>query len=958
MATAQMNIVLRHIRQLTGGVAPERSDRQLLDDFAGRRDETAFAILVARHGEMVLRVCRRVLDHEQDAEDAFQATFLVLARNSASIRKREAVAGWLHGVAQRTARRAKRTAARRRRREGQSRSPAPASPPGLMWEEVRTVLDEEVKRLAEPFRSAFVLCILEGKTGPEAAAVLGCKEATVYTRMNRARRLLQKALAARGIELATLLGALAIADGAAQAAPGTLIRATVGFGLLVAAGESAAGVIPARVAALAAGVTRAMFLSKTNIALTVLFAVGLLAAGAGALAHQSLAAREPPSAANKAEPPAPKHGASHRAVKAEAPGTVTYAGTVLDPDGKPFRGARIWLGRHHDFTIHDYPAPKVWTTTGSDGRFTFEVTETTLAPERWSVVLVATADGFGPGFQSPSADGKKDVTLRLAKDDVPVAGRILDLQGKPVGGVKVKPVRLSRSDDPNLDAWVKVIGRSTREAAEKKQFVFPHTVGQPGYSLPGLPAEVTTDAEGRFRLTGIGRERLVDLRLQGAGMVITEISVLTRPMPVTRTPPDRIDSYHLSETYYGATVDFVAAPSQPFEGVVTDQASGKPLPNVIVRRVDWPSFPHARTDANGRYRLDGLPTGEQQLVAVPPIESPYCLRWQKAGRKANQQTITANFELYTGVWISGTVSDARTGKPIEAQVLYRPYGFNSEEGKMPGYAPRGWGEPVQARCGPDGKFKVLGVPGKGYVLVSASARYLTADFTDWQGDVDDPAPKTFVPTSPAEIALNFHAVCMVTANREKAAKSYAIKLDPGVTVRGTLLDADGQPLTGASMFSMWGAVQIPLPTAEFTLEPFNPQRPHAVLFLHPERKCGALFKPAAGETGPFKVQLQPTAAVAGRIVDADDRPVANAPLQLMMNIDDIPWSESAFHKDKEIRTDADGRFTITHLVEGESYQLRWPLPGVKPDEGYCDVRVKAGENKNLGTIKHEPKPRE
>src|SRR6516164_5689828 len=120
MATASLGVLLRHIHQLAGeppGSTRSLTDRQLLDDFARRRDESAFAALVARHGALVLRVCRRVLGHEQDAEDAFQATFLVLARNTRSIRKREGLASWLHGVAYRTAMRARRGAARRRNHE-------------------------------------------------------------------------------------------------------------------------------------------------------------------------------------------------------------------------------------------------------------------------------------------------------------------------------------------------------------------------------------------------------------------------------------------------------------------------------------------------------------------------------------------------------------------------------------------------------------------------------------------------------------------------------------------------------------------------------------------------------------------------------------------------------------------------------------------------------------------------
>src|SRR5438552_5570446 len=152
MATAQLDTLLRHIRKLAAaGGLPQRSDRQLLDDFSDHRDETAFAALLARHGPMVLRVCRRALNHEQDAEDAFQATFLVLARHIGSIRKREALAGWLHGVAYRTAMKTKRSAARRRNHEARLRTLSPRAVPSPTWDDVQSVLDEEIQRLPDAF---------------------------------------------------------------------------------------------------------------------------------------------------------------------------------------------------------------------------------------------------------------------------------------------------------------------------------------------------------------------------------------------------------------------------------------------------------------------------------------------------------------------------------------------------------------------------------------------------------------------------------------------------------------------------------------------------------------------------------------------------------------------------------------------------------------------------------------
>src|SRR4051812_2127035 len=174
MATVALTKVVAFVRRLSD-VEGSLSDRQLLDRFVGARDEGAFAELVRRHGPMVLAACRRVLRHEQDAEDAFQASFLVLARKAGSVRQGDSVGGWLYRVAYRLALRARAVGCRRR--EQLTPAGEEVTTPGVLGaltqprsphESLRTALDEELRRLPEQYRTAAVLCYLEGRTQAEA----------------------------------------------------------------------------------------------------------------------------------------------------------------------------------------------------------------------------------------------------------------------------------------------------------------------------------------------------------------------------------------------------------------------------------------------------------------------------------------------------------------------------------------------------------------------------------------------------------------------------------------------------------------------------------------------------------------------------------------------------------------------------------------------------------------------
>jgi RNA polymerase sigma factor (sigma-70 family) len=245
MADAHLLTVLRHVRQLAarprdGGP----TDGELLHAFARRRDEDAFAALVRRHGPMVLGVCRRVLHHRQDAEDAFQATFLILARKAAALRDRTALAAWLYGSAYRMALSVRRAAARRRVHEGRITARVPQDPAAaLSWGEVQGLLEEEIQRLPEKYRMAFVLCCMEGVERAEAARRLGLKPGTLSSRLDQAKKQLCRRLASRGVTLAAVLAASALAQEA-----GATTAATSLVGATARAASAPGKGVPARVA--------------------------------------------------------------------------------------------------------------------------------------------------------------------------------------------------------------------------------------------------------------------------------------------------------------------------------------------------------------------------------------------------------------------------------------------------------------------------------------------------------------------------------------------------------------------------------------------------------------------------------------------------------------------------------------------------------------------------------------
>jgi RNA polymerase sigma factor (sigma-70 family) len=320
------------------------TDGELLSRFVDQRAETAFEALVRRHGSMVWGVCRRVLTNHQDAEDAFQATFLVLTRKAAAVVPRAMVANWLYGVAHQAALHAARTVARRKQRERQVASmPEPAAADNDPWPDLQAILDQELSRLPDKYRAVVVLCDLEAKGRKEAARQLGCPEGTVAGRLARARAMLAKRLTRRGVTLSSAALAVVLAQKAASGCvPGSVVASTIKSASLFATGQAANGTISASVAILTEKVLKMMLINKLRTVAVGLLVLAALVLGGGLFVHQATAGRENPRLPSGAIP-GTQGERSSRAV-------LNEAGKDALPDGagqqaekeEPAKVAGIW----------------------------------------------------------------------------------------------------------------------------------------------------------------------------------------------------------------------------------------------------------------------------------------------------------------------------------------------------------------------------------------------------------------------------------------------------------------------------------------------------------------------------------------------------------------------------------------------------------------------------------------
>jgi RNA polymerase sigma factor (sigma-70 family) len=959
MANLLTTAVARQLGSLfDGSSVVGLSDRQLLERFNAQRDDTAqaaFAALVSRHGPMVLGICRQSLGDRQHAEDAFQAVFFVLARRARSIQDPDLLGNWLYGVALRTARKAKFQLNRRRaheaagmtrRRESDSCVTGSAQESAIAREHAGA-LHDEIARLPFAFRSPVVLCYFEGLSLDETARRLGCPAGTVHSRLDRARTKLRRGLTRRGIVLsgATLAGILESKAAWAAISPSLADIATRGA-MRFANRNAVAGVLSASATTLAHDVLRSMVVKKLTLAAIALLFLGTLTTVGlmgPALARPAQLAQPPNRQAGK--PDIPQNPKVEDAEPKPAVGRMFVVGRVLDPNGKPVPGAavavyaRIRLPGGLPNIASPGQSPLGDDRTDAAGRFRINSPRTSSTTHE-VFGAIAIAPGYGAGWVALDVDNHQptaDITLRPEKV---VHGRVFDLHGKPVPNVMlaVASIRRLLPQEP-----AKARGRLDGVAYSFTKI----------NETPAWPKPVTTDAEGRYTLHGLGPETGAVLIVHHPRFALQRIQVDTNVAS---------DSKPMTAAL---------VPAQILTGRVTYADTGKGAPHaplhVMASHGTLRTPADFETDGEGRFRLNPPPADHSfYITAYPPAGQPYLaaekgLEWPKGSLEQS-----FDLALRRGVSIHGKITEDGSGKPVRgAKVLFIAHA--ARQGR--------W---IPAVTAADGSFQLGVAASPGHLVVRApSDDYVLREIGE----------KTLQESAPGDLRNYAHGFQSVELKRGIGSQEVNVALRRGATVTGEVVGPDGQPVREAWIFTRgilaptsdatrrWSArIHGTTHNGRFELFGLDPDTEIAVYFLEPMRKLGIAVKlsgkSAAGE--PVSVRLEPCGAVNARIVDSKGKAVTGPSRSITLIVTPGPhyWATrdkaGVLAADQADLTELDpvnyprphafdsqGRLTLPVLIPGATYRwVDYTAEGLRENGPPIrkEFTVKPGETLDLGDI--------
>ena len=922
-ATTQADVILRHLRTFAatdGAGGP--TDRQLLEQFAAGR-ETAFEALVRRHAPLVLAVCRRVLRNEADADDAFQATFLILARKAREVGRQGSVAAWLHRVAYHAAIKVRERAASRERHE---RRVPPRQGGDLLAEvtgrELLAVLDEELQRLPDGPRGALVLCYLQGHTCDDAARQLGCSVRTLKRRLEQGRNGLRARLARRGIALPAALLALGVTQAAKAAVPEALAAATVKAGLDAAAGTGAA----TAAGAVADAVLRGAGATRLKL-LAVLLVFGVLVFGTALVGHQTQAQRPAAPLAKPVVEPPPLPAAPP-AEEADDAKKDAITGRVLDAGGQPVAGAKVAVIASVEQLYRGRVGERGHKILASgeadkEGRFHLECAP--APPSREPIrQLLASARGHGLGWLLlPSVGGKADLEVKLPAEQV-IRGRLLDLQGAAAGGVKLHVAEVAPWPDRR-------IMRSVLGANAPPCYDFP---AQPA-KLDVWPAAVTTDDDGRFVVRGLGKD-------QGVTLLVTDERFARQRLLVSTAAKDKPES-----------VERPLEPARWLEGKVVGEDTGKPIGRKVLLdfTMRGEELLQVWADEKGNFRLN-CPPGVITIESYPPDGSPYLMYTQSVYWPKGKAKHEVEVKLPRGVLVSGKVTEADSGKPVAGAVLTY---LASPENRVTSPWILSWlrypGEFVRTKD--DGTFTATVYPNQGVLMAKGPTRDYVLERLD----------RKELALGPFGAAIYAHAAAPLDLKTDADAPPVALKLQRGVTIKGRVLDPDGKPVKSAVLycpgslqdqgdhayFYGHGPAPVAVKDGTFTLTGLDPKAEVPVYVLDRKNQVGGRVV-VSGKSADEEVtvKLQPCAKAKVRIVDAEGKPQAGHTLGLVLLL--APDARAFVQHADALggwgavgRADKDGRLTVSGLIPGATYSY---ADGKKVRE----VTAEAGKTHDLGEV--------
>jgi RNA polymerase sigma factor (sigma-70 family) len=864
------------LRQLQFAVAAwredGRTDAELLARFTQDRDERAFGTLVGRHGGLVWGVCVRRLGNTPDAEDAFQATFLRLAKDARSLRHASLLPNWLYRAAKCCAADVRRSVERQNRiRDRLSREVAGRGEPDRT-PDLAAYLEHELARLSAEDRALLLMCVVEGRTYADVAGELGCSVAAVHRRLVRAQDALRERLACHSRAAAVGVAGLGVW---AATAPSRVLAEALEAGLA----SASRGAYPlSRAGAVAAGNCAAEVVQRALVGVVLV----VLAAGLTAIAVRPDSPDGPPAVA-RIDDTRPKSGPEPRIGPA-------LTGTVRDPAGAPVPGAQIAL------LVRDPYAPgarglrdtvAATATADARGRFWVPVPDfPTWFPER-VVVLQAAAPGRAPVTVPVRGVGSGNLSLHLSVGR-PLTGRLMDEDGRPVAGAVVRVVRIG-------DAVLEV------------------PLGDQAQSLPGWPGAATTGADGRFSFPGLAGCENVWLRAEHPRFEIEAVRAdgwespdvtLTRGAPLELRV--RTDGDH---PVHGSRVTVVTDRPRS-HAFFTDATHG-----LTITKRSTTGEVDAVADADGTVRVT-LPIGQvTELLVHPPAGDDPLIGVRARIEPRDPSPRREVIRLPRGKWVTGTVRDADSGRPLADAAVH----WGRETATLPEWRDDLLvGRDALVRTDADGRFRLAVTPDKCTVRV-------------YGGSLDYVPVPLRLPVG--DTTLFAHATTRLDVAAGRAPASLDVRLRKGVSVSGRVATDGAFVMCSGRVSPVRGYSALPLPTqgGGYEVPGCTPGVATKAYFLDPAGRLGAVIDIACDppKAGP-DVRLDSCGTAVVHVTDRTDQPIISLPVGLSLLIDrdgspdadphPVEWFDPVNYPDRPV-TGADGTVTLPALIPGARYSL-------------------------------------